>query len=98
MLIHVVLMAVRPGASDAELSDLAGRVRELAETVAGPESCVVGPNVTEEPLAQGYDFGFVIRFPSRAALDAYLVNPAHFPVSLTIRDLADTVLVFDLDR
>jgi hypothetical protein len=95
MLVHVVLMTLRPGVSDAELSELAERIRELAANAAGPESCMVGPNVTEEPLAQGYEFGFVIRFPTRAALDAYLVNPAHQPVSLAIRDLASKVLVFD---
>jgi hypothetical protein len=37
-----------------------------------------------------------LRFTDHAQLDAYHVNPAHLPVSLTIRDLANTVLVFDL--
>jgi Stress responsive A/B Barrel Domain len=63
--------------------------------VAGPGSCVVGANVTEEPLSQEFEFGFVVRFAGHAQLDAYHVNPAHLPVSLAIRDLARTVLVFD---
>ena len=53
--------------------------------------------MTEEPLDQGFDFGFVFTFPNRGALDAYHVNPAHVGVSLAIRDLADSILVFDFD-
>ena len=95
MLVHVVLMRLRPGVSRAAIADLECRVCDLVESVAGPDSCVIGPNITEEPLSQGFEFGFVLRFPSHAELDAYHVNPAHLPVSLAIRDLARTVLVFD---
>ena len=95
MLVHVVLMRLRAGISRASLGELARRVQDLAESVAGPNSCVVGPNVTEEPLSQEFEFGFALRFSSHAQLDAYHVNPAHLPVSLAIRDLARTVLVFD---
>ena len=95
MLVHVVLMRLRPGISEAALGELARRVGDLAESVAGPDSCVVGPNVTEEPLSQEFEFGFVLRFAGHAELDAYHVNPAHLPISLAIRDLARTVLVFD---
>jgi hypothetical protein len=95
-LVHVVLMRLRSQASRADLADLTDRLRALTASVAGPGSCVVGRNVSEEPLAQGFDFGFVLTFPSRGALDAYHVNPAHLPISLAIRALATTVLVFDV--
>jgi hypothetical protein len=95
MLVHVVLMRLLPGESETALLDLADRVRALSDTVAGPGSCVVGPNVTEEPLSQGYELGFVLRFADHADLDAYHVNPAHLAISLAIRSLASTVLVFD---
>ena len=96
MLVHAVLMRLRPGVSGAALRDLERRVRHLAESVAGQGSSVVGPNVTEEPLSQEFEFGFVLRFASRAELDAYHVNPAHLAISLAIRDVSRTVLVFDL--
>jgi hypothetical protein len=95
MHVHVVLMRLRPGVSELALGELARRIGDLAESVAGPDSCVVGANVTEEPLSQEFEFGFVVRFAGHAQLDAYHVNPAHLPVSLAIRDLARTVLVFD---
>ena len=95
MLVHVVLMRLRPGISESALGELARRVADLAESVAGPDSCVVGPNVTKEPLSQEFEFGFVVRLADHAQLDAYHVNPAHLPISLAIRELAGTVLVFD---
>jgi hypothetical protein len=98
MLRHIVLMQTRPGTSWGDLSALADRIRDLADTVSGPNSCVVGSNVTEEPLSQGFDFGFVMTFASRLALDAYHVNPAHLGISLAIRDLSNAVLVFDLEN
>jgi hypothetical protein len=95
MLVHVVLMRLRPGVSSAALDDLARRVSALTASVAGPNSCVVGPNVTEEPLSQEFEFGFVVRFAGHAELNAYHVNPAHLSISLSIRDVSRTVLVFD---
>jgi hypothetical protein len=95
MLVHVVLMRLRPGISGSALGELARRVGDLAESVSGPNSCVVGPNVTEEPLSQEFEFGFVLRFAGHAELDAYHANPAHLPISLVIRDVSRTVLVFD---
>jgi hypothetical protein len=96
MVVHVVLMRLRPRVSRVALDELARRLGDLAESVAGPNSYVVGPNITEEPLSHGFEFGFVMRFANHAELDAYHVNPAHLPISLAIRDVSRTVLVFDL--
>jgi hypothetical protein len=95
MLVHVVLMRLRPGVPESALGELARRLGDLAESAAGPESLVVGANVTEEPLSQEFEFGFVLRLASHAELDAYHVNPAHLSISLAIGHLARTVLVFD---
>lgn len=95
MLVHVVLMQLLPGVPESELRELADRIRDLADSVAGPQACVVGPNITEEPLSQGFEFGFVLSFAGHAELDAYHVNPAHLAISLAIRSLTSTVLVFD---
>ena len=95
MLVHVVLMRLQPEVTETELLDLANRVRDLAGTVAGPDSSIVGPNITEEPLSHGFEFGFVLSFAGHAELDAYHVNPAHLAISLAIRNLTSSVLVFD---
>ena len=96
MVVHVVLMRLRPGISESALGELARRLGDLVETVVGPDSFVVGTKVTEEPLSQVFEFGFVVKFASQAQLDAYHVNPAHLPISLAIGALARTVLVFDI--
>ena len=98
MVVHVVLMRLRPDVSEEDLDRLSGQVRDLVESIAGPDSCAIGPNVTEEPLAQGYGFGFVARFADRGALAAYHADPAHVGVSEAIQELAETVLVFDLEN
>lgn len=95
MVVHTVLLRLKPDAERQEIEELAERLLALAQATCVPDGYVIGPNVTEEPLDQGYDFGFVFTFPDRGALDAYHVNPAHVGVSLAIRDLAETVLVFD---
>lgn len=97
MLLHIVLMQTRVPLADPRFDQLAGELRTLAGAIAGADSLTIGANVTEEPLAQGYDFGFIIRFHDREELRRYLADPAHTSISATIQALAQTILVFDLD-
>lgn len=95
-MLHMVLIRPRPEIGSAELAALTDAMRVLAME-AGALSLEIGPNVTHEPLDQGYTFGFVLRFADRPALMAYHVHPGHIPVSQTIQGMADSVLVFDLE-
>ena len=97
MVVHTVLIRLRTDADKVEVNELTERLLALGEATCVPGGFVVGPNVTEEPFDQGYDFGFVFTFPNKGALDAYHVNPAHVGVSLAIRSLAETILVFDFE-
>jgi hypothetical protein len=97
VLTHVVLMQLLPDAPPPDMDDLARRVRHLADALAGPASCVVGPNVTAEPFARGYDFGFVIRFPDRSALASYHAHPDHQPIGELVQRLSAAFLVVDFD-
>jgi hypothetical protein len=97
MLTHVVLMRLHPEASETDVDDLARRLRNLAALLAGPASCTIGPNVTAEPFAQGFEFGFVIRFPDRHALATYHDHPDHRPIGDLVRRLSSSFLVFDFD-
>ena len=96
MLMHVVLMRLRPGVSSAALDDLARRVSRRTESVAGQDSCVVGPNLTGEPFSKQVEFSFVARFADHAEFDAYHLNPAHKSISLEIRDVSHTAVVSDI--
>ena len=97
MLTHVVLMRLHPDVSASDVADLAQRLRDLAALLAGPDACTVGPNVTAEPFAQGFDFGFVIQFPDRGALTTYHGHQDHQPISALVQRLSASFLVFDFD-
>ena len=97
MLLHTVL--IRPGAnaSNTDFEALTLQIAKLAERLCGHGNFDVGPNSTQEPLDQGYTFGFILRFVDRDALSRYHHDPEHDLLSTRIKELAETVLVFDLE-
>jgi hypothetical protein len=97
LLLHTVLIRPNSGATDSDFDALASQTAKLAERLCGTGNYDVGPNSTQEPLDQGYTFGFILRFADRAALAAYHSDPEHDLLSRRIQELAETVLVFDLE-
>lgn len=97
MLLHTVLIRPRANVKASDLDALAIQTSRIAERLCGAGNFNVGPNSTLEPLDQGYAFGFILRFADREALAAYHVDPEHAGLSQRIQELAETVLVFDLD-
>lgn len=97
MLLHTVLIRPNAGATGGDLETLATQTAAIAERLCGPGNYDVGPNTTQEPLDQGFAFGFILRFADRAALAAYHGDPEHDLLSRRIQELAETVLVFDLE-
>lgn len=96
MFLHIVLMQTRESLDDPRFAELTRSLRTLTDTIAGSGSLSIGPNVTEEPFAQGYDFGVVIRFRDRDELHRYHADSAHESISAMIQALSKTILVFDL--
>ncbi len=75
MVIHTFFFRWKPEATTAqkqraqtEIQALQGRIPGLLETHAG---------FNFSPRSQGYDFGGVMKFPDRAALEAYNTHPLH---------------------
>ena len=97
MLLHTVLIRPKSNVSDAELAGLAEQTKSIAARLCGGGTYHVGPNSTQEPLDQGYAFGFILQFPDREALGAYHHDAEHDLLSKRIQELAETVLVFDLE-
>lgn len=95
---HIVLMKQKSDATEADLAELRSRVQELEHLVPGIESITFGPNVSIEPLTEGYTIGFIVQFSDSAARDAYLPHPDHQAVIPFVQSVVDSVLVFDLDR
>lgn len=97
MLLHTVLIRPNAAATESDLRDLALQTEGIAERLCGAGNYDIGPNSTQEPLDQGYAFGFILRFADRDALFTYHADPEHERLSQCIQELAETVLVFDLE-
>lgn len=97
MLLHTVLIRPKLDVTGRDLDALAVQTAQIAERMCGTGNYDVGSNSTQEPLDQGYQFGFILRFADRNALAAYHVDPEHDLLSRRIQELAETVLVFDLE-
>jgi hypothetical protein len=97
VLLHTVLIRPNPDTTASDFDALATQTAKIAERLCGAGNYDVGPNSTQEPLDQGYTFGFILRFPDRDALARYHSDPEHDLFSKRIQELAETVLVFDLE-
>ena len=97
MLLHTVLIRPNASVTESDFDALAIQTAKIAERLCGTGNFNVGPNSTQEPLDQGYVFGFILRFADRAALSVYHDDPDHELLSQRIQELAETVLVFDLE-
>jgi hypothetical protein len=99
MIVHVVLMKLRPGVGEAELSALMAEIAALREGIPGYLGITWGHEAGFEPLARGYDFGFAVRFRSEADIRLYHVHPRHVAAGERLVALCeggiDGVLVFD---
>ncbi len=98
MLLHTVLIRPNTHVPNSDLEALALQTSRLAERLCGAGNYDIGPNSTRESLDQGYVFGFILRFADRDALSAYHSDPEHDLLSRRIQELAETVLVFDLEN
>lgn len=96
-MLHVVLIQPRPGADAERIDGLWRALRDLRDVIPGIEDVDCGPNTSPEGLEQGYALGFVVRFADAAARDRYLPHPAHVAVVPLVREVAERVLVFDLE-
>jgi len=96
VLYHVVLLKLKPGASDAEVATARDAVVGLRDRIPGIRSIDWGPNISPEGLGQGYDIGVVMVFEDAAVLDVYLPHPDHQAIVPSVLAVADRVLVFDL--
>jgi hypothetical protein len=94
---HIVLFKPKPSVDPTAVEKLRQALADLVGVIPGLSSFAWGANVSPEGKGQGYDVGFVMTFGSAAARDVYLPHPAHVAVGPLVRDVADDVLVFDLE-
>lgn len=93
---HVVLFKWREDAPEDAIEAAAAGLAGLADLVPDILELEVGRNFSER--SQGYSLALLVRFPHRAALEAYAPHPAHQRVvTELIRPIAESVLVADYE-
>lgn len=75
MCIHVFAFRWKPEVTEQQKEKVAADIRKLQGQIPGLLETYVGKNFSSK--GQGYEFGGVMKFSDRAALDAYGPHPVH---------------------
>jgi hypothetical protein len=95
--VHVVLVRWGSGITPAALKELSVTASAFVQTIPGVLAVHCGANSSPEGLGGGFDWALIVSFSSREARDGYLPHPAHQPVAQQISQLAEEVVVYDVD-
>jgi len=100
MIRHCVFAKFRPHTPAAERDAIRAELSALVPLINGMGPVLFGPNVSPEPFARGYDFGFTVDFSSAEARDAYLAHDAHKAAGArlvaALQGGTDGLMVFDI--
>ena len=93
MVLHVVLLRVKPGVEADAVERLRVAILGLRLAILGIVAVRWGRNESPEDLHRGYELGFVMTFESAMARDAYLPHPAHTAVHPLVGAVAATTII-----
>jgi hypothetical protein len=91
MVIHTFAFRWMPGVTDDQKQHVIASIRQLQGQIPGLQETWVGTNFS--PRSQGYELGGVMKFPDRAALEAYSGHPVHQQLLSWLMPLIDPVEV-----
>jgi hypothetical protein len=92
MLIHLVSFKYKPDVDSAGRRDHRARLKRLA-AIPGVIELKVGEDVVRSP--RSYDTGLLVKFPDRAAFDAYQAHPDHLPVIQFGASICENIVAVD---
>ena len=75
MYFHMFAFRLKPGVTEQQIDRMLREIKALEEQIPGILETVVGKN--DSPRGQGYEIGGAMKFPDKAALEAYNVHPVH---------------------
>jgi len=100
VVLHAVFFKVRAAVSEHETRRVLAALAALQGKIDGLIAVDTGPNIDLESKSPGYSHGFVMRFETRAALEAYATHPAHLAAATALVAIceggAEGITVFDL--
>ena len=89
MVIHTFYFRWKPETTAAQKQRVQTEILALQGQIPGLLEAHAGFNFS--PRSQGYDFGGVMKFPDRAALEAYNSHPAHQKLLSWLMPLIDPI-------
>ncbi|MEL6751839.1 MAG: Dabb family protein [Pseudomonadota bacterium] len=100
MIIHIGLLTLADPAGE-DIADVMEGLAALRGRLSGMLEFEHGPNIDAEGLSPDCDYGFVVRFQDRAALQAYADDDEHKAIGVQLLALCkggiDGLMVVDLD-
>ncbi len=97
MLIHIVCFKYKADTAESARRDHVDKLNGLADAgIPGILSLTVGTDIVRSP--RSYDTGLIVRFPDRAALDAYQKHPLHVPVAQHGVGLCEQIVSVDFEE
>lgn len=91
MVIHAFAFRWKLNVNAEQKERVAIAIRDLQGRIPGLLETSVGSNLS--PRSQGYEFGGVMKFQDRAALEAYGTHPAHLALLEWLMPLIDALEV-----
>jgi Stress responsive A/B Barrel Domain len=91
MIIHTFAFRWKPNVTSEQKQRVTNAIRALQGQIPGLLETLVGANIS--PRSQGYQFGGVMKFRDRAALESYGTHPAHLQLLEWLMPLIDPLEV-----
>jgi hypothetical protein len=102
MIVHLVLLKIRPDVPAAEVARLFEAIGALREAIPGITDYAWGPYSSPEGLNRGFTHGFTMTFETTAARDDYLPHARHAAVKREVLAVLEGglagALAFDFER
>jgi Stress responsive A/B Barrel Domain len=86
---HVFAFQWKPNTTEDQKEKAAKEIRAFQGQIPGLLQTHVGPNIS--PRGKGYTFGGIMQFKDKAALDAYVLHPAHQALLAWLVPLIDAI-------
>lgn len=86
---HVFAFQWKQGTTEPQKDRAAKDIAAFQGVIPGLLQTHVGPNIS--PRGKGYTFGGIMQFKDKAALDAYVLHPAHQSLLAWLVPLIDAI-------
>jgi Stress responsive A/B Barrel Domain len=91
MYIHMFAFHLKPGVTEEQKSRMLREIGALEKQIPGLLETYVGKN--DSPRGQGFAIGGVMKFPDKAAMEAYNAHPVHQALLEWLLPLIDPIEV-----